>query len=78
MFDLSNIVGAVGYLVIHVNDISKVMIKKKEKFDKNGKTEVVKTEMVAQKAAADDFGKAILARAVFVDDGGGEADYGHH
>lgn len=62
MFDLANVVGAVGYLAIHVNDISKVMINKKEKFDAVGKTELVKTEMIAQKAAADDLGKAILGK----------------
>lgn len=62
MFDLGNVVGAVGYLAIHVNDISKVMINKKEKFDAIGKRELVKSEMTAQKAAADDLGKAILSK----------------
>jgi hypothetical protein len=62
MFDLANVVGAVGYLAIHVNDISKVMINKKEKFDAIGKTDLVKTEMIAQKAASDDLGKAILSK----------------
>jgi hypothetical protein len=62
MFDLANVVGAVGYLAIHVNDISKVMINKKEKFDAIGKTDLVKTEMIAQRAASDDLGKAILSK----------------
>jgi hypothetical protein len=62
MFDLANVVGAVGYLAIHVNDVSKVLINKKEKFDAIGKTDLVKSEMIAQKAAADDLGKAILSK----------------
>lgn len=62
MFDLANVVGAVGYLANHVNDVSKVLINKKEKFDAVEKTELVKMEMIAQKAAADDLGKAILTK----------------
>jgi hypothetical protein len=62
MFDLANVVGAVGYLALHVNDISKVLINKKEKFDAIGKTDLVKSEVIAQKAAADELGKAILGK----------------
>ncbi|RDI80131.1 hypothetical protein Vi05172_g9922 [Venturia inaequalis] len=61
MTELVGIVGAIGHLTIHLNDVSKIMINKTEKLDKFEKTAVIVTEMMVQKATADELRKAVLS-----------------